>query len=386
MRTRSIIGRETSRILFVCSSLEPGRDGVGDYTRRLGVALAEMGACVHAIALHDRHQANCSSQDGEIQETSEGRLHAWRFSSRRAWPERIAALQDLVRQIEPDWISLQFVPYGFNDKGLPFLLPHRFGRLKGAFRWHIMFHELWVGGSSRSSIKERMVGRIQRYVVKRMVSIPRLDAVTTSNAVYQQWLKRIGCRPDWSPVFSNIKDEPTDGWSIPCLPENCFKIGMLGSINPGWAPDRFATALSQWLCTTNREAAIFGIGRSHASEESKNLIQRHFPRLSYVPLGHLPSAHVASVLKQCDAGLLTTPARLWQKSGVVAAFRHFGVPVLVERDDWNPRGDKERIPLGEGMIDCTTGLPNDFDERLRDRARRDVFPEAVAYYSSLFRC
>ena len=41
------------RIVFICGSLEPGRDGVGDYVRHLAVAVAQQGHETAAVALRD---------------------------------------------------------------------------------------------------------------------------------------------------------------------------------------------------------------------------------------------------------------------------------------------------------------------------------------------
>jgi hypothetical protein len=44
---------DTLKILFVCSCLEPGLDGVGDYTRRLAVELVALGHSCTLLALAD---------------------------------------------------------------------------------------------------------------------------------------------------------------------------------------------------------------------------------------------------------------------------------------------------------------------------------------------
>jgi Trk K+ transport system NAD-binding subunit len=42
------------KIAFICGSLEPGRDGVGDYTRRLAGELVKQQHEVLVIAFNDR--------------------------------------------------------------------------------------------------------------------------------------------------------------------------------------------------------------------------------------------------------------------------------------------------------------------------------------------
>src|ERR1022692_2576923 len=44
----------------------------------------------------------------------------------------------------PNWVSLQFVPFGFHPKGLPFGLPRHLMSIIGSRPLHWMFHELWV--------------------------------------------------------------------------------------------------------------------------------------------------------------------------------------------------------------------------------------------------
>ena len=41
------------KIAFICGSIEPGRDGVGDYTRRLAIELIKNSYEVAVIALHE---------------------------------------------------------------------------------------------------------------------------------------------------------------------------------------------------------------------------------------------------------------------------------------------------------------------------------------------
>ena len=42
-------------LLFVCTSLQPGRDGVGDYSRLLASACADAGHTCALLAINDTH-------------------------------------------------------------------------------------------------------------------------------------------------------------------------------------------------------------------------------------------------------------------------------------------------------------------------------------------
>mgnify|MGYP003474349261 CR=1 FL=1 len=43
------------KILFICGSLEPGKDGVGDYTRRFCGELLKMNYEVQILSINDLH-------------------------------------------------------------------------------------------------------------------------------------------------------------------------------------------------------------------------------------------------------------------------------------------------------------------------------------------
>src|SRR5690554_2861963 len=104
------------KLLFICGSLEPGRDGVGDYTMRLAVALIKKGNSVYVVALNDPHVNNIvygvQYKDGV--EGSVLRIPL-KFGDR----VRYLKVFQLISDFRPDLISLQFVLYSFHRKGLP---------------------------------------------------------------------------------------------------------------------------------------------------------------------------------------------------------------------------------------------------------------------------
>ena len=105
------------KILFICGSIEPGKDGVGDYTRRLCGELIRIGHEVQILSLCDFQVASFIS---DSQETEAKKVVANRIPKATSNKQRILWSQDVLNKFEPDWISLQYVPYSFNPKGLPF--------------------------------------------------------------------------------------------------------------------------------------------------------------------------------------------------------------------------------------------------------------------------
>ena len=108
------------RILFICSSLELGNDGVGDYTRKLACALIGRGHSAAIIAINDRRLNGDIWQGKQNDENTE--VQVLRLSHSQPWGFRLNKAKEFIKALNVDWISLQYVPFGFHLKGLPFNL------------------------------------------------------------------------------------------------------------------------------------------------------------------------------------------------------------------------------------------------------------------------
>jgi hypothetical protein len=105
------------RIAFLCGSLEPGFDGVGDYTRRLAGELTKQGHSTVIIALHDK---TVPDKLEEKQTVDNIELPVLRIPAHYSSKKRFRSAGEWIRTFNPDWLSLQYVPYSFQNKGLPF--------------------------------------------------------------------------------------------------------------------------------------------------------------------------------------------------------------------------------------------------------------------------
>ena len=102
-------------ILFLTSCLEPGKDGVGDYTRLLAAECIRRHQACSIMALNDPYV----SQPVESTESVDGiPLSTLRLPARLSWEKRVELAVAFRAQRSVDWISLQFVSYGFNRKGI----------------------------------------------------------------------------------------------------------------------------------------------------------------------------------------------------------------------------------------------------------------------------
>src|SRR5215472_14761109 len=97
------------KIMLVCGGLEPGRDGVGDYCRRLAAELTRLGISCSILALNDGYATS------EIRASSEGPVRLIRLPSALSHAAKLACARAAIADFDPDWISLQFVSYGFNS-------------------------------------------------------------------------------------------------------------------------------------------------------------------------------------------------------------------------------------------------------------------------------
>jgi len=122
------------RIAYLTTCLEPGRDGVGDYTWGLAEECAGLGHEVFRMALNDPYAESALAESSYI-----------RLGASMAWEGRIAKARQALEEFAPDFISLQFVCYGFHPRGVDWRLADHLKEIVGNIPLQMMFHELWIG-------------------------------------------------------------------------------------------------------------------------------------------------------------------------------------------------------------------------------------------------
>lgn len=321
------------KILFFCTSLEPGCDGVGDYTRRLAGECAACGHDCTLIALNDAHVASAT-------DTTSNELRFIRLPASESWPDRIAWAVDHVRRIAPDWVSWQLVAHGFHPRGfLPAAVLQSASSLRGP-RCHVMVHELWLGLEAGSSWKHRALGWLQRRGVVCLLDRLSPDIVHTSNATYAHVLAREGCDAAVLGLFGNVPPV----WSGEGPPPASLTGITFGTLHPQWQP----AAAAEWLCATarrhGRTPALLVLGRAGAHATTiRDCFKSSDVRVQV--MGELSASEISRRLQSADFGIAPHPWALIGKSGAAAAMLDHGLPVLVPRDDWRLR--REPAPVTE---------------------------------------
>jgi hypothetical protein len=334
------------KIAFISSGMEPGQDGVGDYTRRMACECIRQGHPSIIIGLNDSKVSKTVIASQEMEGVSTSVL---RLSSSAPWEERVAEARDWLNSFNPDWVSLQFVLFGFHPKGLCFGLGEKMVRINSRASWHIMFHELWVGLGEKSSVKYRLWGAMQRRIIKDLAKRLSPQVVHTQAAPYQMVLAREGIAAAILPLFSNIPFVKGDGWNEILEPlfvkmagrtpkrDELYLAGVFGAVHPEWSAEQTIEILFPLVQRTQKKLVLIFFGKSGLTSESFKKLSALKNRAQVITLGEKAPVEISKVLQSLDLGLATSPRQMIQKSGSVAAMLEHGLRVLVTRDDWHLR-------------------------------------------------
>jgi hypothetical protein len=322
------------RVAFICGSLAPGRDGVGDYCRRLGSEMRKLGHDILLISLNDRW---CQGEGKDAEES----MPLLRCASATPLKQRVEVVGQALQRFRPDWVSLQFVCFGYHPKGLPWRWNAVFadlGRL--ASHRHLMLHELWIGPPP---LRRWLLGLGQKWLIRDLGRRFRPDLVTTSMNSYQYRLSRIGITARVLPLFGNIPLAPRNDDYIAALlraagsrrvqaPRTAFLNGVFfGTVHP----DFDALALIAWLSELRNRAGkpilLSLVGRTGAASKrlAEQVVSSAPDAIEAIPLGEQSEEIISQALQYADFGINTCSPELLGKSGTHAAMREHGLPVVL---------------------------------------------------------
>lgn len=314
-------------LLFICGSLEPGKNGVGDYVRLLASRLQGQGFSCVCLSLSDDH---VTKNPEVIFHPFESHLvKFFRIPAKTSWNEKFSILENITKFYDPFFISLQYVPYSFSARGIPVKLLNWLPRLTYKHYWHIMFHELWVDPSLKFS--NSLLEPIQKLVLKKLVSRLNPKIIHTTNLFYQMQLRNIGVASQLLPLFSNIRyaKNPT-----PAFKAHSWNFIFFGSIHAGWDYQALLDAIEIERKNANiPECSFIFLGQIGTYGEMlwSRLIQNKTNTYKFKKVSYLPQNQVSYYLQDANFGISTTPSHLLEKSGSVAAMLNHGLPVIVVR-------------------------------------------------------
>jgi hypothetical protein len=330
-------GAAIRRVLLICPGLEPERDGVGDYSYRLAEELAKLGVECAVLALNDHLVGH------EVTSEKHQPIRWLRLPSSMPSALRYARAAAFLSEWRPDWVSLQFVSYGFHDRGLPFRELRAMPRLLRGFRVHVMLHELWLGMLPPASPKQRAVGALQRLLILRLLQRLRPCVIHTSNGYSREVLAHAGLRTGIFPLLGPIplRADADRLWLSKALSaasgvdvtgdrQDIWTFGIFGSIAAHWPVERLFTRLREIAAGGGRRVLVVSVGQAGgAAPELFARWQKQFPEIEFRVLGPRGADEISQFFHAIDFGLSPYPEALLGKSSAATAMLEHGVPVIV---------------------------------------------------------
>lgn len=306
------------RIAFVCAGAEPGGDGVGDYTRRLAGELQRRGLDAAILALNDRALGyGLQRGDNEL-----------RLSRVTPWSVRMREAREFLAEFRPEVLSLQYVGYGFDSRGLPLGLAAKLRTLAAGVPWHVMFHELWI--EPEGAWTHRMLSRLQKAHIVDLCRALAPKVVHTSNPYYAARLELEGIPCGELPLFGNIPVVPHES---PRRADEWVFV-FFGSLRRGWNPEPLFSKIESARATAGKKSCRFvSIGRLGMHGESlwEQMEKSGYEKFFFEKRGELAPADISRALQSADYGIAASTFYLLGKSGAFAAMREHGLPVIVNR-------------------------------------------------------
>jgi hypothetical protein len=349
------------RILFICGGLTPGKDGVGDYTRKLASKLIEINQEVAIVSINDN---GTLSTVEEIQDASKP-VSVFRIPNKLKWQERLQLLVQFSERFKADLVSFQYVPYSFHDKGLPLEMILKMTSFFKKINLQIMMHELWVDGKNEGGFKSKLTCFLQKGLLKVMINLWKPSALATSIPLYKKRLENEGIDADIIPIFSNISNLNTDvSECINTVPDwlqsnrEDYLIGCnFGSFyNSSWNLKAFFNAFQEKCLILGKKPLLYSIGNISAGRDNWEKLAAEFPKITFLTLGAFPEIVVSYWFTHfTDFGMVTTPYIFAGKSGSYMAFKQHGLSCFCNRQELKFDFDVADLKMEEGLIPMEEG-------------------------------
>lgn len=366
------------RILFVCGSLEPGHDGVGDYTRELAAALSRLHSVeTRIISIKDRSETGVSE---EVQISRNQNVEVKRLGTKLSFRKRRKAYKSYVHSFKPNWISLQYVPYAFSAKGLPIDLV-RFLKIKDTdIKWHFMIHEAFVWQNLNSKLK--ILKLLQIRILKNLFKRLSPQRVHTSNAFYQKLLDDISIGSARLGLFGNIE-----------MLENHLiikKAAIRQGVFFGSGPIRnnfpaFADGIKSLFSNSKEPLNIVFCGRpDFRTIDFANYLRLELSAfdVNIEEKGALENEELSFLLLHSHFGISREPPGLMGKSGTVAVMLEHGLPLWVPlAENKSSFIDEFDFRIDQCFIDLHEMLRANFSHQYNPKSRIEDISNQ--FYSSL---
>ncbi len=323
----------TMKIVFLTQNYPPTICGVGDHTYHLAQAMIEKGVEVHVIC--GAHQKVVQQDNVEVYPI----VNQWNT-------EGMKIVLEQVKNIQRDWFIVQYVPHGFHDKGLPYILVSLYRAVsKLDVSILTIFHEVKI--RPETAVKTRLISYLQGQIAYKLANISQ--KVVTSIDFYDNNLKNLSPKKkSIIPIASNIvpikvseglKKHLKDVYKISADAKIVCTFGDRNISNYLQAFDALVKDYPNliWLlCGKNSTPSVIWESRSYlryVGELPANQIYQH---LSLGDVFFMPDF----VSEEGEGGTCN-------KSGSLACALSLGIPIVGSKGDMNNKGlvDGENILL-----------------------------------------
>jgi hypothetical protein len=317
------------KVLFLTGSLEATKNGVADFIYALADNLLCKGISCACLAIHDPYIK--PAEPSLVHHSKHHDIDVIRISAGHPWQLKAKLLKAQLDILKPNYVSIHYVPYAYNAKGLPFKLLTSLLPLRHQYKWEITAHELWVDPSS--SLRNRVLSKLQQFILLRLFSSLDPVAVHVTNHQYQSALAKYSANVRVLPLFSAIPLRPL---SLPTKRSGSEWIFVFfGSINRDWRPDQLLeqieVARQVHGIQSCRFISVGNIG-DYGSKLWDSFQDLSFPAFEFLRLGLLTAEDVSEQLQLADFGIcVVAPSLLIEKSSSVAAMLAHGLPVIICR-------------------------------------------------------
>lgn len=316
------------RIRFLTATIEPGKDGIGDYTMRLAEKCRGHGHTIDIVAFNDRHAR-------ETEHTPE----LLRLPCTTPWPDRLRQFEQWQKSA-PDWTSLQFAPYALHKKGLVGGWINRLSALI-THPLHLFAHEIWIGQDAGDPFRHKLVGLIQRAYIKSLFRALAPQVLHTSNAFYAECLGREGFAARVLPLLGSVPFERGDSGEAERKllrqlglgsRSEAWLFGIFGTLHPVWPPEPLLSRLIEAGAQNHRRICLLSLGRIGSGQPLWDRMKKEYAgRIHFLQLGELRVRELSAIFQALDFGIATTPYEILGKSSAVAVMREHGLPIIVNR-------------------------------------------------------
>ncbi|MFW5760162.1 MAG: glycosyltransferase family 4 protein [Cyclobacteriaceae bacterium] len=305
------------RLLFISNNFPPVVDGVGDYTFHLANEFARNGheVCVLCSA---KEEINEFVAAHELPYQVYPQIPGWGLKGCMKAYRRI-------RKVAPDWVVLQYVPYGFGKYGINFYLPLFLSFiLLGKIRLLVHFHEFAF--SADIGVKKRILSRTQKFQSQLIAKMAH--QLSVSNKAIKQanhtLLKKAIVIPSGSNVLCH---SPAPRWTL--------KKPQLMTISSFGAGLKYADQMIRVIEELKIKIPALDVHLVLIGKVEVLTYSGHRPTVSIT--GYADAYQVARTLSQSDIFLLPMEVKkngwggISTKSGSLAAALAHQLPVITTK-------------------------------------------------------